>query len=153
MRNLILSVAVTCLAGPALAETQLERMERLTTGMQEALYAHLSTEVPEIAGRLPDAGWDAGVRQAASCSLEAYEDKIGRRGVDQMLDTMEERLSTPISDLATWLDGLSFDAGLSTSETQAIEVGCGFLSATEAKMTADPLFPNLIRAITEAMSR
>jgi len=132
------------------AETNLERMERLTSVMTDKMYAHIETIYPAAKGNLPDPGWDDNIRAAAECSLDEYYGLIGNDGVVAMMDEMETVLAEDIGDFEEWIEGMEFDTGITDAQSSSIEAKCGMGKATTDKMMADPKMPNLMQAMAAA---
>ena len=150
MRIIILAAA---LAAPTLAhaESQIERMERLSVALQGKLYAMMEAEVPAVKGNLPDPAWNDAVRAAATCTLTSYQDALGEDGVDAMFTQMEEVLASPATNFDTMLNGMDVSTGLSDAENAAIEQKCQMGQATMSMMMADPKFQNFVAAMGQMM--
>ncbi len=143
----------TLLALPlsAAAETELERLERLTTQLSEKMYAHIVKEFPQAEGNLPDPSWNDETRAAAQCSVTEWRAEIGDAAVNEMLDKMEAELAKPIDDFAAWAAGNQLESPLTDEQSIAIEEKCGMAEAMTNKMMSDPKMPDLMQAMQAVM--
>lgn len=134
-----LATALLALAipGAALAETQLERMERLSVQINEMTYAGLVTQMPQLAGNMPPATWDAAMREAYVCLLDEVEDEIGSDGVDEMLDNMETAMvGVTANDVLSGAFSPAVPEGLTDAQLQSFTNSCGVVEALMMRMAA-----------------
>jgi hypothetical protein len=89
MKTRILAIALTLIGAPALAQSELDRLEAASVSAGENLEAFLVSRVPEIAPAIPDWAWDEDMRAAAVCTLDAIRAEGGDAAVEGYLDEME----------------------------------------------------------------
>ena len=130
--------ATLCLSAlPAVAQSQLDRMqvvsERANTLMNEAM----ASEIPSLAGKLLDPAWDDPMRTAYACILDGYVAASSTGAVDAMLDEMEALLEDATAD--SILNGEMAEVamlpeGIETAQAQAILSGCGLMELMMTRM-------------------
>lgn len=89
MKTRILAIALTLIGAPALAQSELDRLEAASVSAGENLETFLVSRVPEIAPAIPDWAWDEDMRAAAVCTLDAIRAEGGDAAVEGYLDEME----------------------------------------------------------------
>jgi hypothetical protein len=122
---------------PALAQSQLDRMEVLSEQANALMNEALVAQIPALEGNMPDPAWDDRVRSAYSCMLDGYVDAVGEDGVDDMLDQMEVAMAdaTPETLMSGEMaSGVSQPAGMSDEQAQALMTGCGVMEVMMARM-------------------
>lgn len=122
------AILAASLASPAAAQSRLDRMEALSERANELLNAALVMQLPQLEGNLPDPAWDAEMRNAFSCVLDAYVAEAGGAEVDAMLDRMDVAVAqaTPEMMLDGGLDAeVGLPAGLDEAESVQIMNDCG----------------------------
>lgn len=117
------------------AQSQLDRLEVLSEQMTEMTYTALIAEIPVLEGNLPSAEWDAPMREAGTCVLDAYRDEVGDAGVDTMLDGLETTVAsaTPDDILSGNLD-MDLPDGLTDAQVQQINTDCGMVEIMMTRM-------------------
>jgi len=122
---------------PALAQSQLDRMEVLSEQANGLMNEALVAQIPALEGNLPDPAWDDRTRTAYSCMLDGYVDAVGEANVDQMLDQMEVALdgATAESLMNGEIDeGIDTPDGMTEAQTQALVQSCGVMEVMMARM-------------------
>ncbi|ABD53837.1 hypothetical protein [Jannaschia sp. CCS1] len=94
-----LTATLTLLAAPVVAQSELDRLETATVAAGGNLEAFLTSRAPELASAMPDWSWDAELRAAATCTLDAMRSEGGDAAVTEYLDAMEEFATTPITSM------------------------------------------------------
>lgn len=132
-----LAVATVMMPFAAAAETQIERMERISVAMNELTYAGLIQQMPALEGNMPPADWDDGMRAAYVCLLDEIEDEIGSDGVDELLDNMEEAMvGVTASQVLNGEFQPDVPEGLTDAQMQEFTGSCGVVEALMMRMAA-----------------
>lgn len=138
-------------AGLSHAEDDLARMERLSMAMSERMIANVAAEFPDAKDVLPNITWTDAMATAAECSLQAYRDRIGDDGVDEMLANMEALVARETLTMAEFAEEGQKISPLPTDQQQAIEAECGMGKASMESMMADPNFVKFTAFMMQAM--
>lgn len=99
MKTLALAAALTLLAVPAFAQSELERLEASTVAAGNNMATFLTSSVPELASVMPDWTWDADMRAAAACTLDAIRTEGGDAAVSTYLDEMDAFATVQITSM------------------------------------------------------
>lgn len=100
MRTLtLLTATLTLLAAPALAQSELDRLEAATVAGGGNLETFLTTRAPELADVMPDWTWDADLRAAATCTLDAMRAEGGDAAVTEYIEAMEDFATLTITSM------------------------------------------------------
>lgn len=135
---------------PALAETDIDRMARMSMALNEKMITSVVDAVPEAASVIPRLQWTQRLADAAACTLNEYRARIGQEGVDAMMDRMQaliDRPSLSMTDLATEGAALS---PLPQDQVAAIEERCGMAKANIEQMMADPNYSRFVQFMSRA---
>ncbi|QXT39376.1 hypothetical protein [Gymnodinialimonas ceratoperidinii] len=89
MKTCTLAIALTLLAAPAFAQSEVDRLEAASVSAGANMEAFLVSRVPEIAPAIPDWEWDEEMRTAAACTLDAIRAEGGDAAVETYLDEMD----------------------------------------------------------------
>ncbi|MBJ3762373.1 hypothetical protein ILP92_06410 [Maribius pontilimi] len=91
MKAPLIAALLALSAAPALAETQLERMERITETLQARMFADMvqGSDI-DVAQAV---AWDDAMRDAAQCLLDGYRAEAEPDAIDASFDAMEELLA------------------------------------------------------------
>jgi len=122
---------------PALAQSQLERMEVLSERASGLVNEALVAEIPALEGNLPSPEWDDELRLAFSCVLDGYRSQSSDAAVDDMLDDMEVALDgATASDVMSGEMGqsLSLPEGMTEQDSQALMGECGVMTIMMTRM-------------------
>lgn len=115
-------------AGPAAAQSPLDRLETLDERMNELVLDALEAQIPALSGYRPALGWDDTMRANGACFLDAVEAEAGSDGVAQLLDsyaiTIEQAGQTGAD-----LGGIRIDppGGMTTESFRTAYAACGML--------------------------
>ncbi|OAN84991.1 hypothetical protein A8B78_05670 [Jannaschia sp. EhC01] len=88
-KTALLTAALTLLAAPAFAQSELERLEAATVAAGTNMETFFVANAPALAEVMPDWGWDDEMRTAAGCTLDAIRTEGGDAAVTSYLDAME----------------------------------------------------------------
>lgn len=138
---------------PALADDDLERMERLTLAMNAQMLRVVTDMMPEAKDLVPTLTWNKAMADAATCSLAAYRKKIGDDGVETLLTNMEALVAREDLTLQQITEEGQKLSPLPDDEQLAIERECGMGKATSAAMMADPNFPKFMSYMVKALEQ
>lgn len=145
MRLIPLAALSLTLATPALAETQLERMERLSEAMQVKMFSTMLQGTDfDVASAV---AWDDEMRASAECVLDAYVAESSEEDLEAVFDQMEEIIAQPAADMAAMEEQMSnFAAPL--PEERAIEINrsCGMVDLQMQKMQESGLMNAMMQA-------
>jgi hypothetical protein len=122
---------------PALAQSQLDRMEVLSERANALMNEALVRQIPALEGNLPGPEWDERTRTAYACMLDGYVAAVGEDGVDGMLAQMEATLegATAQQLMNGELDqGVDMPDGMTEAQTQALLGSCGVMEVMMARM-------------------
>lgn len=138
MRLSLAILSLSLLPLPVHAQSLLERMETVTTQTTALLNQGLVLQIPELEGRLPEADWDAPLRDGYSCVLDAMVAEAGEDAVETYLSTLEDRLATATpADAANGLSAeADLPAGLTEERMDAISSECGIPALILERMEA-----------------
>lgn len=122
---------------PALAQSQLDRMEVLAERAGTLTNEALALQLPQLAGNLPSPDWDDSLRQAYACVLDAYVDASSVSAVDRMMDDMEAALEGATGE--SILNGeinetIGMPDGMSPGQAQALLGECGVMNIMMMRM-------------------
>jgi hypothetical protein len=100
MTRLYLATAIALLPATAFAETQIERLERLSEEMNGVVPIMMANEIEAqggdgaalraVANEMPD--WNDAMRAAGECMIDRYTAASSSADIDMMLDNMEALL-------------------------------------------------------------
>ncbi|MCU4654434.1 hypothetical protein N8I71_16460 [Roseibacterium sp. SDUM158016] len=115
-------------ASPALAQSQLDRLEVLDERMNGVIFAALEAQIPALSGYMPSLDWDDTMRQSGTCLLQAVEAQTGTDGVEQLLANYETTVAEATAAPGD-LGGIRLNPpdGMATSEFQEAYAECGML--------------------------
>jgi hypothetical protein len=136
-RTAALLAAAMLVPLPALAQSQLDRMEVLSERANALMNEALVMQIPALEGNLPDPEWDERTRTAYACMLDGYVAAVGEDGVDGMLAQMEAALegATAQQLMNGELDqGIDMPDGMTEAQTQALLGSCGVMEVMMARM-------------------
>lgn len=136
-RALTLAAALGLAALPALAQSQLDRMQVVSEQANALMNEAMIAEFPELEGNMPDPAWDEPMRTAYACILDGYVAASSEGAVDDMLTRMEGLMET--ATVETILNGgMAEDAmlpeGVDEMQAQAILGSCGLMELMMARM-------------------
>jgi hypothetical protein len=148
MKHHLLAAVLIALPSLAAAQSQLERLQTTSETMSTDMFVLMANEITANGGdpapiiaAIPDMSWDAEMRAAGECMLEQYTQIIGRSGVDEMLDTMEDiavevaamaEAGGTTSQMADTTDMMP--EGLSASDSIRITQDCGMMEIQMRRM-------------------
>lgn len=99
MKRLLLTAVLTTLPYAALAETQLERLERISEAMTEMMFDAMVDMVEKEGGNpeplraaIPDVAWNDAYREAGDCLLDRLIAASSESAIDDMLSEMDAAL-------------------------------------------------------------
>lgn len=134
MKQLISVLVFAALPVSAIAETQLERLERVSEQMNDAMYEAMIRMVERQGGdpaplrdAMPASTWDEDFRAAGACMLDRFTDKSSPEAVTQMLDEMEAFLpEVATMDLENAEEDMNFlPDGISEDYSIQVNSECG----------------------------
>jgi hypothetical protein len=132
------ALAATLMAPlPALAQSQLDRMEVLSEQAAVLMNEALVSQIPALEGNLPSPEWDDRMRTAYACMMDGYVDTVGEDGVDDMLDQMETALDGATVDTllsGEMGQGIDMPEGMTDAQAQALMGSCGVMEVMMARM-------------------
>ena len=136
-RALTLAAALGLIALPAMAQSQLDRMQVVSEQANALMNEAMIAEIPALEGNMPDPAWDEPMRTAYSCILDGYVAASSEGAVDDMLTRMEGLMET--ATVETILNGgMAEDAmlpeGVDETQAQAILGSCGLMELMMARM-------------------
>ena len=101
MNKLALTATLALLAvtAPAFAQSELDRLETATVATGENMEAFLNAAAPELATVMPDWTWDAEMRTAATCTIDAIRAEGGDAAVTDYINAMEDFAGQEITSL------------------------------------------------------
>lgn len=160
MKRCLATVAIVLMPTAVFAQSQLERLEAVSeqtneimiVKMVEEMTAETGADPAPIMEMLPDMSWDAEFRSAGECMLEKYEEKIGRKGIDTMLDNMEEVVPT-MAEKSIEEMGEDFDIlpeGMTISDSISIQQDCGMMELAQKRMSESGFMEAMFSAATAA---
>ena len=133
-----LALAAVLLAPlPALAQSQLDRMEAVSEQANALLNEALVAQYPALEGNLPAPEWDDEVRAAYACVLDGFVAASGEAGVDVMLAQAEAAMAGATAEtlMSGAMDGaVQPPPGMSEAEAQALMGSCGVVEIMMARM-------------------
>lgn len=130
-------VVALCVPLPAMAQSQLERMEGLSVQATTLMNEALVMQIPALEGNLPAPEWDERTRTAYACMLDGYIEAVGEDGVDAMLGQMEETLDGATAEElmnGEMAQGIDTPEGMTEEQTQALVSDCGVIEVMMARM-------------------
>lgn len=132
-----LAVGLAALPFAATAETQLERMERISSAMTDLTFQGMIEQMPALEGNLPSVDWDDAMRAASECVLDEIRDLVGDDGIDEMLENMESDMAdaTPAGMIAGEYQPAP-PAGITNAQIQTVSTDCGVVEAMVNRMAA-----------------
>lgn len=139
MRRLCLTAAACLMALPAIAQTQLERMEVVSEEANRLTNAHMISELPALEGHMPDPNWDDDVRDAYACVLDGYRADAGDAAIDAMLDRIEATMAElgPEGLMESGLDErIPLPEGVTGERSVALLNTCGVMAIYMARLQA-----------------
>lgn len=89
MQKFALAAALTLLAAPAFAQSELERLEVASVAAGQNLEAFMTSVAPELGTAMPDWTWDIEMRTAGSCTLDMIRAEGGADAVISYLTSLE----------------------------------------------------------------
>lgn len=122
---------------PALAQSQLDRMEVLSEQANALMNEALVMQIPALEGNLPGPEWDERTRVAYACMLDGYVAAVGEDGVEEMLAQMEAALDGASAEQLVngELDqGIDMPDGMTEAQTQTLLNSCGVMEVMMARM-------------------
>ena len=160
MKTILAAAAVLVLPGAVAAQSQLDRMETVSEKMNDAMMMMMVNEMaangadPEpLIATMPELTWDAEMREAGACMLDAYQAEIGGDGVDTMLTRMEA-FADEVARLSA--DDLSMEAidenldilpeGMTEERSMEITQTCGMLELQMRRMDASGFMEAMMNA-------
>ncbi|MEM0912573.1 MAG: hypothetical protein AAGJ37_16485 [Pseudomonadota bacterium] len=158
IKQVTFMLTILLTANVAYADSQLERMEVLSEELSQLMYdamidevAAEGVDVSNLKKLVPDVGWDGPMRDAAKCVLGKYEDKIGSKGIDEMLDKLEGIL--PELRKGGGMQALEAmpdiqPKGISDEEAIALNQECGMVDQMQKNMMADGFMTELMKAMS-----
>lgn len=119
----LLTATLTLLGAPALAQSDIDRLEVATMAASGNLEAFLISRAPELARSMPDWTWDDALRATAVCTLDAIRAEGGDAAVTSYISSMEVFAETPI----TSMQQMALDTPVPVNADFAASVGqtCG----------------------------
>jgi len=129
-----------------MADDQLDRFEAISERSHKIMmdmmikeYIAMGADGDALRAATPDGTWDDDYREAGTCTLDRYRAIIGKSGVDDMLDEMEnvfESLNDGSATLESMetLSKLNSIAGVSTDQQVAITQECGMIKLSLQRM-------------------
>lgn len=148
---------VTALSSSAIyANDLLDRMEivgeKLSSSMYEAMIEQVEAngaDTTTLRTLIPDTSWNDDMRTAATCILDAYEEKVSADTLETMLDEVEKKLTEieRSNNKAEILEGavnMQPDA-ISTDEMIAINNQCGMTKIVMENQQASAFVQELMR--------
>lgn len=99
MQKIALTAALMLLAAPAFAQSELDRLEVASVAAGENMEAFLISAAPTLATAMPDWTWDAEMRDAGSCTLDAIREAGGDAAVTDYLTSLEAFSTMPITSM------------------------------------------------------
>jgi len=136
-RIALASVLTLTLALPALAQSQLERMQALSEQASALMNEALVAQIPALEGNMPAPEWDDRTRTAYRCVLDGYVEAVGESGVDGMLEQMETALNGATADSlmnGEMQQGIDTPDGMTEAQSQALMGRCGVVEVMMARM-------------------
>ncbi|MGG7567091.1 hypothetical protein ACQ5SO_13130 [Rhodovulum sp. DZ06] len=162
MKHALFAAALGALAAfplAAHAQSDLDRLETASEAMGDAAIRMMAREVAANGGdpapllaAAPDMSWDAPMRAAGACMIEAHEAEIGAAGVEEMLGKMEgfvARIAALDAAGATISEVGEPDVsptGMSMERSQQIAMECGMVEQQMKRMQASGFAAAMMRA-------
>ena len=159
MTRFALTAVLALMPVSAIAETQLERLERLSEEMNQVMPIMMANEIEaqggdatalrDVADNLPD--WDGEMRAAGECIIDRYTAEAGDAEVAAMFDRMEELVDGMAdmqmtefaeSDLANDM----LPEGVTLEESAAITQECGMMDLQMKAMQESGLVEAMMAA-------
>ena len=154
-------IAATLAIAPslAIAESQVERLERLSEAkgdiMVEMMASGIEAEggdgtlVRAVAGNVPE--WDDEMRTAAGCVLDRYADYVRDSAIEASLDRMEELMSDAESFTFEAMEDEGFadsmlPEGITIDQAGEISGECGMMALQMRDMQASGLWSAMMEA-------
>lgn len=145
---------------PALAQSQLDRLEAISEDMNLGMAKMMAREIAAQGGdptamlaALPDNTWDDAFRAAGACTLDRYEALIGADGVETMLTKMEAMV--PALETATMetMDALNpLPPGITEEQSADIARSCGMIELSMQRMQESGFTAAMMEAFQNAQS-
>lgn len=151
MRHLLPLVLIALPTG-AFADARLERMEEISSKMMDVMIEGMATEMDKegmqgdkLRALAPAFVWDAEMRAAASCMVDAYIAKSSPEAVDGMLDTLEDLLPALAADPLNAMESVPsvMPAGMTEADGQKINEDCG-MTALQMKQMQETGFVEIM---------
>jgi uncharacterized protein (UPF0335 family) len=154
MKKIMLACLLIGASSGTYADDQLERMESVTEELTQLFYEAMLKQVEsqgvnisKLKALIPDTKWDAPMREAASCVLNEYKQKIGNNGVDDFLDKIEALVpklkGANMQDLENMADVQP--KGITEAETFAINEACGMDELVQERMINEAFMGELMK--------
>jgi len=83
------AAALTLIAAPAFAQSELDRLEVVSEAVAQNMAAFLVARVPELADVMVDWEWDAEMREVATCTMDRIRTEGGDQALTDYLDALE----------------------------------------------------------------
>lgn len=133
MQKFALAAALTLFAAPAFAQTELERLEVAIIAAGANMEAYMTSVAPELGAVMPDWSWDAEMRTAATCTLDAIREEGGDAAVTSYVTSMEEFSTITI----TSMEQMATETPIPINATFAQEAGmaCGSAEIAMRRMS------------------
>lgn len=165
MTRFTLTTALLLIPATAFAETQLERFENLSEGMNQMMVEMMAFEIESLGGdatalrdvksAMPE--WDDEMRTAGGCILDQYRDAAGNAEVDALLDRLDAALPVMqqmgMTEFAeSEMAETMLPVGMTLEDSARINQECGMMELqlrdmqetgfTEAMMAASATVPS-----------
>lgn len=135
--TLALLVAASLAPLPALAQSQLDRMQALSEQANALMNEALIAQYPQLDGNLPAPEWDDRLRAAYGCVIDAYLQETDAAAVDAMLDQAETAMQGATAEtlMSGQMEGMiDPPAGMTEQQAQALMGSCGVIEVMMTRM-------------------
>ncbi len=140
------------------ADSQLDRLESVSertnelmmVKMVEAMVAETGADPAPVMALIPDMEWDDAFRVAGECMLDGYRAEIGKGGVDEMLDLMEDMLpkleEQSLEEMGEEMNVMP--EGLTMEASIGIQQECGMMELAMERMSETGFMEAMFSAAT-----
>ena len=158
MKRILATLVLTTLPCAALAETQLERLERISEEMNEIMFDAMVRMVEKEGGNpeplraaIPDSTWNDEYREAGACLLDKLTQASSESAIDQMLSEMDAALPKMADmDLDSIGEDMDFTPdGISDDYMMDANDECGLVDLSLARMAESGFTAAMMQAMAD----
>jgi hypothetical protein len=118
-----LTIALVFLPGSLFADALMDRYQAANDAKATQMEEFYVSRVPELAGVMPEMGWDDEIAAVAACTLDGVRAERGEDGAEAYVAAMEEWATVPVTSMMTLAEGMP--AVLSDDLAVRLATECG----------------------------